>query len=107
MKGGRVAARAEDAKDGRGKVVTLSAYGVSMRINGTHYEKAKAMHGAMGGDESEIHARLFSLLCRYDTLEGAGFQAAIGEGGGGGGGGGGPRGRVGNHFAPSLSFTQL
>ena len=79
MKGGRVSARIDDSRDGRGKVVALSAFGVSMMINGAHYEKAKAMHHAMGGEEVDVHGRIFSLLCRYDTLEGAGFQAAIGS----------------------------
>ena len=57
--------------------------GLSMKINIDHMQKLERLHkrtlsNILGADESSSFARLlFTLLLRYDALEGAGLQSAI------------------------------
>eukprot|EP01052_Picozoa_sp_SAG31_P017174 SAG31_NODE_1163_length_9588_cov_8.265676_5_plen_433_part_00 len=54
-----------------------------LKINTEHYEKLRHLHKVYSGCESkaqefEFHKALFSMLLRYKTLGGGGYQAALG-----------------------------
>ncbi|CAM9416480.1 unnamed protein product [Chrysoparadoxa australica] len=55
--------------------------GHSLRINSAHYHKLRQLYGEYSGNGSAdtpgFHSALFSLLMRYESLQGGGFQAAV------------------------------
>lgn len=71
--------------------VSLTCNGLTLYINHAHYQKLKAMfqrnyphiHNAMESSSSSTTSSLlftqalFSLLCRYDSLAGAGLQSSL------------------------------
>ena len=66
-----------------GQQAKVTCGGLSMKINIDHMQKLQRLHkrtlsNILGADESSSFSRLlFTLLLRYDALEGAGLQSAI------------------------------
>lgn len=56
--------------------------GISLRIHSAYYDKLQRLYdrahiGGASVDEGSFEESVFALLCRYDTLQGAGLQAAV------------------------------
>lgn len=72
-----------DRKNDADRQARVTFGGFSMKINIDHMQKLERLHkrtlsNILGADESSSFSRLlFTLLLRYDTLEGAGLQSAI------------------------------
>ena len=60
-----------------GDVTTVKYMGKEMKLNRAYYEKLLALFERRNGNKDNFSNSLYSLLLRYDTLEGAGYQAAI------------------------------
>mmetsp|Transcript_19935 Transcript_19935/g.35426 ORF Transcript_19935/g.35426 Transcript_19935/m.35426 type:complete len:473 (-) Transcript_19935:581-1999(-) len=60
------------------KRVTVSFGTKDLKIGLPHFLKLKELYQRAGGRERDFPCSLYSLLQRYDSLGGAGFQAAIG-----------------------------
>ena len=55
--------------------VTFS--GLSFRLHRAHFHKLQSLFQRHAADDNPFEESLFCLLCRYDTLQGAGLQAAL------------------------------
>ena len=75
--------------DHNGELVTVTYAGLSFQIHPRHYEKLQRMfdraylktrrrnHDNINPNFDNFEIALFCLLCRYDTLQGAGLQASV------------------------------
>jgi hypothetical protein len=70
----------------KGEELYILCYGsTSVKVNPNHYEKLKILYAKQckrmdkAMRESDFENALFSLLLRYDSLDGGGFQAALNE----------------------------
>ena len=66
------------------KEITVAYFGLSLRINETHYEKLQILFDrfntystSLSDHRDRFASALFSLLCRYDMLEGGGLQSSL------------------------------
>ena len=62
---------------GGGGVVQVKYMGKILKLNSAYLEKLRILHERSSLPASDFNSDVFSLLLRYDTLEGAGFQASI------------------------------
>lgn len=60
--------------------LSIKCAGETLKINKEHYDKLKVLHGrhTPGASDRAFHCDLFSMLLRYKTIRGGGFQAALG-----------------------------
>ena len=60
--------------------LSVLCHGETLKINQQHYAKLKALfeRHTPGKDDAAFHRALFSMLLRYKTIRGGGYQAALG-----------------------------
>lgn len=60
--------------------LSVKCGGETLKLNKEHYDKLKVLHSRYntGASDRSFHCDLFSMMLRYKTIRGGGFQAALG-----------------------------